>query len=539
MPETKDASAERLATLLITADQIAKRTASTVEIKPLISDFVELICDGLGYLYTGVYLVDESRQNLVLRAGYGEAGRAMIEEGYKLTIGKDTPVVKSFETAESLVINDVESEDDYPKNPHLSEVKSEVVLPLSVGGSAMGAVTVQSESKNTFDEHEVTALEIMANQIAFAVRSVLVDHELQLKNSSLIRMRTHEDVAASMTEALQWIGNKTLPIMTALPRMMEILEGEAVDVEALKADLALVEDNTRLIAEVRDTLLGPAGERQMRPALVADVVQASAFFTGVPDEILSINVAKNTPLALTDTTQLARVLSYLFVNAMEADATHISANITPTFGRDHVAISIADDGEGIAPDDLETIWKPFITSKGPEHSGLGLPACLNLIYQLDGLIMVDSEAGKGAVFTIVLPTASEDAAVDLSHAPDNILFIDEEEDAWALFAANVLKLAGKNVVVQESPAGAASADLILIDEALTTMRVEKVVEELKEAGVAGKAVVVTAALDVDRATRYMQAGVRDVALKPYTYTGLSALMDYEQGEATEQPTDEA
>jgi response regulator of citrate/malate metabolism len=54
-----------------------------------------------------------------------------------------------------------------------------------------------------------------------------------------------------------------------------------------------------------------------------------------------------------------------------------------------------------------------------------------------------------------------------------------------------------------------------------------VINQLKEAGFAHKAVVVTAALDTQRAARFMKAGVKDVALKPYTYLGLAAFLNFE------------
>jgi DNA-binding NtrC family response regulator len=154
---------------------------------------------------------------------------------------------------------------------------------------------------------------------------------------------------------------------------------------------------------------------------------------------------------------------------------------------------------------------------------------------MGGRITVDSQPDHGATFTIVLPAASDDEAIDLSGAPENILFIDEEDDAWALFAANVLKLAGKNVVVQGTPAGAIEADLILVDEALTTIHVSEVIELLSEAGLADKAVIVTAVLEPNRAIQYMSAGVRDVALKPYTYSSLASFLNYEIDQGKEEP----
>lgn len=328
-------------------------------------------------------------------------------------------------------------------------------------------------------------------------------------------------------QTVAWIGKRVEEVDAALEQVLAKLNEEAADLDALKNDIQNVQSQVHQINEVPKTLFGSGRTLQFRPALASDVVQASAFHSQVPDELLTITVAPETPFVFTDTSELARALSYLFQNALEAEASHVSANITPTLDGKYVAISIADDGIGIAEEDRDRIWGGFFSTKGSEHSGLGLPGALVILSRLGGRITCDSESGKGAVFTVVLPAAHDDYAVELNHAPGNIFFVDEEDDTWALFASNVLKLAGKEVVVQGTPAGASGADLILIDEALTTMDVDSVLAELNEAGLGDKSVVVTAWLEPERAARYMSAGARDVALKPYTYTGLSAFLDFE------------
>lgn len=330
-------------------------------------------------------------------------------------------------------------------------------------------------------------------------------------------------IVQTLLQAIHWMGNQAQTIAAAAGQLQQQLAGEA----SVQPDLETILRQAQELAKARERLLGAGQPLFLRPALLPDVVQAAAFFAGVPDDKLTITAAPDTPFVLTDTTRLAGILGALFQNALEANATHLSANITPTLDRAHVAVSIADDGEGIPAENREKIWAAFFTTKDPGHTGLGLAAARLALFQMGGRVALDSEPGKGATFTLVLPTAPDDEAIDLSHAPQNIFFVDEATDAWALFAANVLKLAGKNVVVQESPAGAAHADLILVDEALTTMPVEEVIADLNEAGVAGRAVVVTAALDPTRAERYMKAGVKDVALKPYTYQGLAAFLRFE------------
>jgi signal transduction histidine kinase len=519
--------AERRANLLQAAAQVAKNVAKILNIEELLPKAVDVICDSYGFYYAGVFLLDGSEQWAILRAGRGEAGKKMIEAGHILEVGGHSMIGSCISWREARISLDVDGEYVHFKNPFLPETRSEMALPLVVGEKVFGAVTVQSEEEKAFSKEDIDSLQAMADILAVAINNALLLRELEVANAALLRAKTYEALSTATTQAIHWIGNKAAPITTTAARVRADLEAKEIDVESLREALDMIAENANLILHVKEYLIGQAHDQKLRPAMVADVVQAAAFHRGIPDDMLTINPAPDTPLALTDTTRLARVLGYLFKNALEAEATHISANITPTLDKGHGAISIADNGVGIAEENLDKIWAAFFSTKGTEHTGLGLTACLHILSQMGGRLTVDSHPGQGATFTVVLPVAPEDEAIDLSGAPDNVFFVDEANDTWALFAANVLRLAGKTVVVQESPAGAAAADLILVDEALTTMHVDRVVSELQEAGVAGKAVVVTAALDTDRATKYMQAGVKDVALKPYTYQGLAAFLNFE------------
>ena len=67
-------------------------------------------------------------------------------------------------------------------------------------------------------------------------------------------------------------------------------------------------------------------------------------------------------------------------------------------------IDVSDNGVGIKPADLETIFDPFYTTKDPGHgTGLGLYVCYMIIDNLHGSITVDSRPGEGTTFTLFLP----------------------------------------------------------------------------------------------------------------------------------------
>ena len=71
-----------------------------------------------------------------------------------------------------------------------------------------------------------------------------------------------------------------------------------------------------------------------------------------------------------------------------------------------VAISVTDNGSGIAADQLDAIFEPFFTTKGVgKGTGLGLSQALGFAKQSGGEIKVTSVVGKGSTFTIYLPQA--------------------------------------------------------------------------------------------------------------------------------------
>lgn len=73
----------------------------------------------------------------------------------------------------------------------------------------------------------------------------------------------------------------------------------------------------------------------------------------------------------------------------------------------YIAVKISDNGCGMDSETKSHIFEPFFTTKGMlEHTGLGLTIAYNTIKDHDGYIMVDTELGKGSVFTVYIPEAT-------------------------------------------------------------------------------------------------------------------------------------
>jgi signal transduction histidine kinase len=74
------------------------------------------------------------------------------------------------------------------------------------------------------------------------------------------------------------------------------------------------------------------------------------------------------------------------------------------------AVEVEDTGCGIPPHVLPRIFDPFFTTKGTgEGTGLGLSVSLGIVERHGGQLLVESEVGKGSVFTVCLPLVKERA----------------------------------------------------------------------------------------------------------------------------------
>jgi PAS domain S-box-containing protein len=123
-----------------------------------------------------------------------------------------------------------------------------------------------------------------------------------------------------------------------------------------------------------------------------------------------------------DQTQLEQVVMNLAVNARDAMPGGGTLTIAVLTDGDTAVLSVMDDGVGMDRETQAQIFDPFFTTKPlAESSGLGLSTVHGIVGQSGGTLVVDSEPGLGATFTIRLPDAR---APELPAAPAHATLID-------------------------------------------------------------------------------------------------------------------
>ena len=78
-------------------------------------------------------------------------------------------------------------------------------------------------------------------------------------------------------------------------------------------------------------------------------------------------------------------------------------------GRRYAVLEVADTGGGIPPDRRESIFRPYVSTKGTEGTGLGLAVVSSIAQHLDGAVTLDSREGAGSTFRLHLPLSAADA----------------------------------------------------------------------------------------------------------------------------------
>lgn len=515
--------AERRSRLLKAANRVGKEVTSILDLEKLLPQTVNIICEAYGLYYAGIFLLDAKGEYAVLRAGYGKAGKAMLADGHKLRVGTDSMIGACIAMGEARIALDVGEEHVHFKNPHLPHTRSEMALPLIYGGRALGAVTIQSSEERAFSEDDITTLLTMAEHLAVGINNAHLIDELKEAHNEILRNSVFEALTSASTEAIHWIGNKTLPISLTVARLREEIADGQVDAESLKEDLDMISESAAMIIQVKEQLIGAVREAKPRPVLFADVLKTAAYQRDISESILKINIDPAAAYVIADSTQLTRALGNILQNAVEAGAKTVTISARPTEDRGILEIDIVDDGAGMSADVAQKVWSPFFTTRGVAHHGLGLPAAMHVISQSQGRIAVVSEAGKGTTVALFMPQGRTSEEVIETGTIKNILLIDDNDD-WANLFTELLKGTKAKLTQSTDLKKLPAADIIFVDENIASIPLTDVLFALSKAELASKTVILTSAINPERVTQFLRDGVKDVTVKPYSGSEVSELL---------------
>ena len=250
-----------------------------------------------------------------------------------------------------------------------------------------------------------------------------------------------------------------------------------------------------------------------------------------------------------DEGQMSQAINNLLINACQAmpdgGCIMISADNCavdrpgelPLKQGTYVKLSIADQGMGIPQDHLSKIFDPYFTTK-EKGSGLGLTVSYSIIKNHGGRILVESNPGRGTLFTVYLPALEMDAPESRPGEEQHItgkgriLFMDDEEMIRHV-TGEILGTLGYEVEFAREGAEAIERyrkareegrpfDAVIMDLTISGgMGGKDAIRKLIELDPSVKAIVSSGYSNDPVMSHYTDYGFKDVIVKPYTSAELS------------------
>ncbi len=268
----------------------------------------------------------------------------------------------------------------------------------------------------------------------------------------------------------------------------------------------------------------------------------NTFLSGGARHNVLIDLPPDLPPVLADRKRIVQVLNNLLANAARHSAATAPIRISAERDGVYVAVAVADEGRGIAPELLGRLFRKYGRNEVDSGvaGGLGLAICKGLVEAHGGRIRAESPGvGKGTRFIFTIPvadTGGEDAAagdarrasgqVSEGRQPTTVLIVDDDPQTLS-YVRDVLADAGYSAVV--------TADHREISSIIETERPKLVLLDLMLPGTDGielmRKIPELATLPVifisgygrdETIARALEAGAEDYIVKPFSPTELTA-----------------
>jgi signal transduction histidine kinase len=290
-------------------------------------------------------------------------------------------------------------------------VRSVIVLPLRTEGAA-GLLSIGTSPPRPHDEDTLAALRIFAEQVATAEGSVQAYKRLNSTISELKRTQQHlrrTQRLAAAGEVAAGIAHQINNPIAAIIGQTFLLKATTDDEDVLKR-VAIIDGSAKKAAAVVRRMLNLPDygkytfEEVDLVRCLRDMIELARAQVDLTTITFDVKLADDLPPITASGDHLEDVFINLILNAADAVSTRQDGRVGIRCWQegDSAVITVADNGVGIAPQDLDTIFQPYFTTK-ENGTGLGLAIAKDVIEVHQGSISVTSSVGEGTTFRVSIP----------------------------------------------------------------------------------------------------------------------------------------
>ena len=391
----------------------ALAVSQTLDIDQLLHRILELIFESVEADRGCVMLTDPETRHLHPKV---QRTRRSLQDGDRITISK-TILDYVMEKSEGVLTSDAQQDDRW--NPAASIVqmgiREAICVPMQGRYDIVGVIYIDTSTRpqelllkgitNRFNEDHLKLMVAIAHQAALAVED------------------THYYSAMVQAERLAAVGQTIATLSHHIKNILQGIRGGSYLIEmglsehdetVVSKGWKIVEKNQNKISTLVLDMLTFSKEREpdLRSAdinrVVGDVVELMQSRAADLEVDLECRMSPNIPTLIFDPEGMHRAILNVVTNAIDATAdsdqpgkVEIATAYAPEDAR--IRVTVSDEGPGIPPEEMDVLFRPFVSSKKGRGTGLGLPVSQKILGEHGGRIDVESQPGKGSRFTLELP----------------------------------------------------------------------------------------------------------------------------------------
>ena len=440
-------------------------------------------------------------------------------------------------------------------------MRSAICIPLYVQGKIVVSFTFRSKESRAFGPREQAILERLCSHIGPSLenselyqRTKNTEEALRVSNSqleealvelkeaqALVVHRERMEALGSMASGIAHDFNNALTPILGYSDLILSQPESLEDTELISGYILRIHTVAKRAAEVvssiREFYRPREEDEDLVPvdlnALISQTVWSAE--AGRKDKKLidvSTSLAPEQPFVQGSEPDLARVISNLIVNAVDAMKYSGSLRLSTEVRGDMVQMEVIDTGSGMTEEVRRRVTEPFFTTKGNEGSGLGLSIVHGIIERHGGELEIKSVQGIGSSFIIRLPKADPDT-VNLDNLNESnvirdlrILLAEDDVLVRDLIVAYLTSM-GNSVKAASNGKEALEMwdheefDLVLTDRKMPQLTGDELAAAIKFADPTFPIIMITGYGDIMKDVGEVPKGIDAVVGKPVTRDALS------------------
>ena len=428
---------------------ITNRLNKLNDVKTVASSVMEEIKKVIDFDNCRVFLLSENREELIPIAFGSEVEeyQGETEEVLRLKVGEGITGWVA-QTGEPQVIDDGERHPrsrHIPGSPYVDE--SMIVSPMIYEGEVRGVITLSKLGLKQFNQNHLALLNILANEAVVAIENAKLFQSLKQAYAKL--REAQEQLIQS--EKLRALGEMAGGVAHDFNNLLGAILGRAqllllsTQEKETKKGLSVIEkaalDGAETVRRIQEFTRLRTDEN-FKMLDLNEILKESIEITkhkwkdeaqkkGILIQV-ETNFNKNLAPVAGNPSELREVFVNMILNSLDAMPEGGTLTISSQSNENHILASVTDTGIGMSEEVKRKVFDPFFTTKGPKGNGLGMSLAYGIIVRHNGEILIESQEGKGATFTVKLLKRKFDMSkrikekISEENQPENILIIDDE-----------------------------------------------------------------------------------------------------------------